>query len=224
VKLLCAILRAALCALACIPPISLADDGQVSRWQAEFAAFSEADEQRSPQRGGVVFVGSSSIRMWDGLESQFDRFPVVLKRGFGGSTMKDCAEYVQRLVLVYEPSLVVIYAGENDLADGISPDEVLRSVQRFTESVRRGQPSVHIAYVSIKPSPLRASLLPAIRATNDLVRAYLNSVPNAQFIDVHALMLDARGLPRPELFRDDRLHLSATGYALWRREINARLP
>jgi lysophospholipase L1-like esterase len=217
-------LLAALCAVVWLPQVASADDGRASRWQAEFTAFSQADEQRPPQRGGVVFVGSSSIRLWDGLESQFERFPVILKRGFGGSTMTECAENVHRLVLAYEPHAVVIYAGENDLVAGMGSDEVLRSVQGFTESIRRAQPYAHIAYVSIKPSPLRASLLPAIRETNDRIRAYLGSVPNAQFIDVYSLMLDERGLPRAELFREDRLHLNATGYALWRREINARLP
>jgi lysophospholipase L1-like esterase len=219
-----AALRAAIWAGAFLPVIGLASDSQPGRWQAEFAAFAKVDAELPPQRGGVVFVGSSSIRLWDGLESEFDRFPVVLKRGFGGSTMTECAEHVQRLVLAYEPRMVVIYAGENDLASGMTPDDVLRSARAFTEAVRRAQPSAHIAIVSIKPSPLRVSLLPAIRETNERIRTYLSSVPNAQFIDVYTPMLDAKGVPRGELFRDDQLHLNATGYALWRREINARLP
>jgi lysophospholipase L1-like esterase len=217
-------LRSALCAAACVPLFALAGDGQTGRWQAEFAAFAQADARRPPERGGVVFVGSSSIRLWENLESEFDRFPVVLKRGFGGSTMTDCAEHVQRLVLAYQPRLVVVYAGENDLAAGAAPDDVVRSARAFTEAVRRAQPSAHIAFISIKPSPLRASLMPAIRQTNARMRAYLSAVPNTQFIDVHTPMLDAQGVPRAELFGDDRLHLNATGYALWRREINARLP
>ena len=96
--------------------------------------------------------------------------------------------------------------------------------RNFTEAVRRAQPDVQIALVSIKPSPLRAALLPSIRATNEAIRAYLSSVPNSRFIDVFTQMLDGHGVPRAELFRDDRLHMNTTGYALWRREINARLP
>jgi len=218
------LLRAALWVVACLAVSATAAEGQAGRWQTEFAAFAQADAQQPPPRGGVVFVGSSSIRLWDRLESEFDRFPVVLKRGFGGSTMTECAEHVQRLVLAYEPRLVVIYAGENDLVAGATPAEVLRSARAFTEAIRSTQPSTHIAFVSIKPSPLRASLLPTIRETNERLRAYLKTVPNTQFIDVHTPMLDTEGRPRAELFRDDRLHLNATGYALWRREINTRLP
>jgi len=216
--------RIIFCTATCLPLLGIAAESKEARWQAEFAAFSEQDQLHPPQKGGVVFVGSSSIRLWDGLETQFERFPVVLKRGFGGSTMSECAENVQRLVLAYEPRLVVVYAGENDLAAGMSPDDVVRSARNFTEAVRRAQPDVQIAFVSIKPSPLRESLLPSIRATNEAIRAYLGSVPNSRFIDVYSQMLDGHGAARVELFRDDRLHMNASGYALWRREINARLP
>jgi len=195
-----------------------------SPWQDAFDAFAAADRAHPPGAGGVVFVGSSSIRLWDGLETQFERLPNVLNRGFGGSQMSDCTKHLQRLVLSYKPSLVVVYAGENDLAAGATPESVLASFKAFADGVRRAQPQTHIAYVSIKPSPLRESLMPKIRATNGLIRDYVASLENAQFIDVHAQMLDAQGRARRELFGNDRLHLNADGYALWRREIAARLP
>jgi lysophospholipase L1-like esterase len=219
------VLRAVACATFALTTVSAsAAEPAAARWQSEFAAFARADEAHKPARGGVVFVGSSSIRLWDGLETAFERFPTVLKRGFGGSTMSDCVEHVGRLVLAYEPRLVVLYAGENDLAAGESPAAVSARVREFIELVRRAQPATHIAYVSIKPSPLRAAVLPAIRETNERVRDYIATVPNAQYIDVHSAMLGADGQPRGELFGADRLHMNAAGYTLWRREINARLP
>lgn len=220
-----AVLRSAvLCVAACLPLAAIAGDDRAARWTAEFAAFASDDARHPARRGAVVFVGSSSIRLWDGLEDQFGRFATVVKRGFGGSTLADCAENVERLVLAYEPRAVVLYAGENDLAEGATPAQVVARLQRFTEQVRAAQPAAHIAYVSIKPSPSRAALLPAIRATNELIRAYVGTVPNAQYVDVHGAMLAADGSPRAELFGADRLHMNAAGYALWRREINARLP
>lgn len=220
-----AVLRSAVvCVLAWLPLAAMASDVRAARWSAEFAAFANDDAQHPARRGAVVFVGSSSIRLWDGLEAQFERFTTVVKRGFGGSTMADCAENVERLVLAYEPRTVVLYAGENDLAEGAAPVEVVARLQRFTEQVRAAQPAAHIAYVSIKPSPSRASLLPVIRETNERIRAYVGSVPNAQYVDVHSAMLAADGSPRADLFGADRLHMNAAGYALWRREINARLP
>ena len=211
-------------ALAALAVLTTAVDAASSRWEAELAAFARADETRRPTPGGVVFVGSSSIRLWDGLEQAFDRFPTVVNRGFGGSTIAECAEHVDRLVSAHRPRTVVVYAGENDLAEGATAEQVASRVRAFVERVRAEQPAAHIAFVSIKPSPLRAELLPKVREANARIRAHLETVANAQFIDVHTAMLDPNGHPRAELFGPDRLHMSAAGYALWRREISARLP
>ena len=48
-----------------------------------------------------------------------------------------------------------------------------------------------------------------------LVEAYTESVPNLEFIDVFPQMLGADGLPRPEIFIDDRLHMNDAGYRIW---------
>jgi lysophospholipase L1-like esterase len=185
------------------------------KWTSTFDAFASADKQHMPEAGGVVFVGSSSIRLWDKLEQQFNEAPIVVKRGFGGSRMEDCANYLSRLVTPYQPRLVVVYAGENDLAEGRRPEQVLRSFTNFVEGVRATLPQTRIVYVSIKPSIARTSLLPEIRATNALIRDYVLSLDNSRFIDVHTPMLNASGLPRAELFREDKLHMNQAGYALW---------
>ncbi|MBA3598306.1 MAG: GDSL family lipase [Methylibium sp.] len=193
------------------------------RWQASLDAFAAADELRAPKPGGVVFVGSSSIRLWDGLETQFSQLPVIVKRGFGGSRMLDCTQYLERLVLPYKPRLVVVYAGDNDLAEGRSPEDVLASFRGFVEGVQRQLPQTRIAYLSIKPSPLREALLPKMRATNALIERYSQSRPLLDFIDIYTPMLQADGRPRPELFAADALHLNEAGYALWQEVIASHL-
>jgi len=188
-------------------------------WEASLTEFAQADQKHMPPAGGVLFVGSSSIRLWDNLEQQFKAAPVIVKRGFGGSRMKDCAAYLSRLVIPYKPRLVVVYAGENDLAEGRQPEQVLRSFATFVNGVRAELPKTRIAYVSIKPSIARARLLAQIRTTNALIKDYVASLNNAEFIDVFTPMLDQRGVPRAELFREDKLHMNAAGYALWQAAI-----
>lgn len=194
-----------------------------TRWDESFAAFAAADKLKAPAQGGVLFVGSSSIRMWNDLETDFQSLPVVVKRGFGGSRMLDCAEHLQRLVTPYRPKLVLVYAGDNDLAEGRSPQDVLKSFAAFVEGVRTTLPATRIAYISIKPSPSRLQLLPEIRQTNQLIREYTAKADNADFIDIFTPMLTEAGTPRAELFREDALHMNATGYALWRKVISAHL-
>lgn len=194
-----------------------------SRWHEAFEAFAAADRAHAPEAGGVLFVGSSSIRLWDGLETQFDAPHGVLKRGFGGSSLADCAQYVDRLVLPYRPRTVVLYAGDNDLAEGRTPEEVFASYRRFVEAVQAALPETRIAYVSIKPSPLRESLLPRIRAANGLIAGYVAAHPGLDYIDVYSRMVDAEGHPRRDLFRADALHLNADGYKLWKTVIAGHL-
>jgi lysophospholipase L1-like esterase len=194
-----------------------------SRWDESLAAFAAADKAHPPTPGGVLFVGSSSIRLWNGLETEFQSLPVVVKRGFGGSRMLDCTRHLHQLVEPYRPRLVLVYAGDNDLAEGRTPEQVLQAFSAFVEGVRRTLPSTRIAYISIKPSPSRVALMPSIRAANDLIRAYTLKMRNTDFIDVYTPMLDARGQPRPELFREDLLHLNTQGYSLWKQVITAHL-
>lgn len=194
-----------------------------ARWQDSFAAFDAADAAAAPRPGGVVFVGSSSIRLWNDLEQQFQDPIAVTKRGFGGSRLLDCAEHVQRLVLPYKPRLVVVYAGDNDLAEGRSPEQVLASFQAFVTGVHAALPQTRIAYLSIKPSPLRATLMPAVQRTNALIADYSASRPLLSYVDVYTRMLGTDGRPRAELFSKDALHLNAEGYALWKSVIEERL-
>lgn len=195
----------------------------VDRWKDAFDAFAAEDRLHAPRPGGVLFVGSSSIRLWDSLEKDFDALPVVTRRGFGGSRLSDCAEHVARLVLPYDPRLVIVYAGDNDLAEGARPEDVLASYVTFVDAVRAKMPDVRIAYLSIKPSPLRAALMTRARETNALIEAYASRHAHLDYIDVYSKMLGPDGTPRKELFGPDMLHLSRAGYALWREAIVTRL-
>jgi lysophospholipase L1-like esterase len=194
-----------------------------SRWETAFAAFAADDAAHPHPPGGVLFVGSSSIRLWNDLETQFQDLPVVIKRGFGGSQLSDCVKHLSRLVLRYRPETVLVYAGDNDLAAGTAPAEVLRRFTAFVQGVHRDLPQTRIIYISIKPSPSRIDLLPEIREANALIRDYADREGNVDFVDVYTPMLDATGKPRRELFRDDQLHLNADGYALWKRVIAPEL-
>jgi len=190
-----------------------------SPWEQAFAAFADDDASHPRPAGGVLFVGSSSIRLWSDLQDQFKDLPVVINRGFGGSELADCVKNLNRLVIRYRPSTVLVYAGDNDLAAGTTPQEVLHRFTAFVEGVHRELPDTRIAYISIKPSPLRIGLMPQIKQTNALIRDYAESLEKVAFIDVYTPMLDGTGKPRAELFRADSLHLNADGYALWKRVI-----
>ena len=187
----------------------------VGRWESEIRAFEDADRTDPPRSGGVVFVGSSSIRLWPDLQADFPGVNVI-QRGFGGSQIDEVVNYAPRIVIPYKPTLVVLYAGDNDLSAGRAPEEIFKDYKAFVSIVRKALPSTKVAYVSIKPSGDRWSLAAKMRATNSLIQNFAAKDSMLAFVDVFTPMLGPDGKPREELFTDDRLHMNYDGYAIWR--------
>jgi lysophospholipase L1-like esterase len=142
----------------------------------------------------------------------------VINRGFGGSELRDSTFYADRIVIPYAPRQIVLYAGENDLQSGRTPQQVEADFRAFVERVRRDLPKVRIAYISNKPSPSRARLLEAQRQANALIKVEAKRL-RVDYIDVFTPMLDANGQPRGELFVEDRLHMNRAGYELWQQKV-----
>ena len=206
---------AALCATGAVHALENRQAASETGWEDALAAFAAADVKQRPEPGGVLFVGSSSIRLWDTLETEFADARVI-KRGFGGSRLSDCVKLLDRLVIKYRPRTVLLYAGDNDLAEGSTPEQVLERVKAFADGVHGRLPQTNVTFISIKPSPARRALISKARAANRLVQAYAALHPRVDYIDVFTPMLAADGSPRLELFRRDALHLNEAGYALWR--------
>lgn len=205
--------RAAPTTTAASQPATTAPTGD--RWRREINAFLKADEQSPPPQNGIVFTGSSSIRGWRTLKQDFAGLDVI-GRGFGGSSTIDVIRFTDVLVLKHRPRTVVFYCGENDLtAKNVTPQDVYRHFTTFVDLVHRELPQTKIVFISLKPSPSRIALIEQFRATNALIKAYIETDPRLRYIDVFTPMLNEQGQPREELFLGDRLHMNAQGYALW---------
>jgi lysophospholipase L1-like esterase len=185
----------------------------VEWYQAEVRDLEGRIAQRGLKRP-IVFYGSSSIRLWTTLAEDIGS-EQVLNLGFGGSTLEACVYFFDRLVTAARPSSLVVYAGDNDLGDGRTPDMVLGYFRALAGKVAAVLPDIPFSFISIKPSPARAGILERIVQTNGSIAAAIAQQPNAHYIDVFPAMLGADGKPRTELFQADGLHLSAEGYRLW---------
>lgn len=189
-----------------------------ARFADEIRDFQTLDSLNFPGTGKIVFTGSSSFRMWEDMQRDFPDHPLI-NRGFGGSTLPDLLTYKEILIKPYKPRQVVIYCGENDVASGATPQQVLEDFTKLFRYIREEVPSASIVYVSMKPSPSRSQLIGNIRQGNELIRDFLQKKPNTRFVDVFTPMLDAKGNIRPELFLEDQLHMNRDGYAIWKRAI-----
>ncbi len=189
------------------------EPAKADRWEQAIRDFEAQDRKSAPAQGGIVFVGSSSIRLWKLAES----FPglIAMNRGFGGSELADSVRYADRIVIPYRPRIVVLYAGDNDLASGKSPERVLADFKQFVAKVHAALPKTRIVYIGIKPSLSRWKLIDKVREANRRIKDFVAADPRLIFIDVEPPMLGPDGKPRPDLFQPDGLHVNAAGYKLW---------
>lgn len=190
----------------------------------EIQKFKEQDSISFPPENAILFVGSSSFRKWENVQSYFAKYTII-NRGFGGSTLPDVIRYANDIIIPYHPRQVVIYCGDNDLAssDTITPKIVTNRFKTLFHIIRTNLPKANISYVSIKPSPSRRHLVPEMKQANLLIRAFLKNQKNTSYIDVYKPMLLPGGQPRQEIFLEDSLHMNEKGYAIWKKAIQPYL-
>ena len=204
-------------------PLASGQEAKFEKWEKEIATFEEMDRAKPPPTGAILFVGSSSIRLWKTLAQDFPRHRVI-NRGFGGSEMADSAHFADRIVLPYQPRMVVIYAGGNDINNGKSPEQVFEAFKELTGKIRTALPETTVACISIAGNPARWKQVEKVKAANALIAAYCAANPNMKFIDVFPSMLGSDNLPRPEIFVADQLHMNEEGYRIWTGIVRDYLP
>ena len=183
------------------------------KWEKAIAAFEAEDKKSPPPKDAVLFVGSSSIRLWD-LKKWFPDFDTI-NRGFGGSQMPDAARHAHRIVTPYKPRAIVLYEGDNDIAAKRTPKQVAADFDAFLKVVRAELPQTPIIVIGCKPSPSRWKLIDQQREANRLLAERCAKEPHLIFVDVEKPMLGSDGQPDPELFREDKLHMNDQGYDIW---------
>ena len=212
------------CLLACLFTISLqmASAQDAERWEKDIAAFEAADRKNPPPGNGVLFIGSSSIRNWKSLAADFPGLK-VLNRGFGGSKIQDSIHFFDRIVKPYEPSVIVFYAGDNDINGGHTPKQVYENFKIFAGLVETHLPATRLVFIAIKPSLKRWNLASEMRKANTKIRHYAWFHRRVNYADIWKQMLGNDGKPRHELFVKDGLHLTEEGYRIWTQVVAQKL-
>jgi lysophospholipase L1-like esterase len=199
---------------ALIPCVVCAAETSHQYWEPAIEAFEASDRTNPPPQGAVLFIGSSSIEHWKSVAADFPEVKVI-NRGFGGSELGDSTYYADRIVAPYHPRAIVMYAGDNDLWDGRSPQQVRDEFAAFVTKVRSEDRGVPVAFISIKPSMARKMLLSKINEANTLVRDYAATQKGVTYLDTYTPMLGPDGQPQSKWFVQDGLHMNRSGYELW---------
>ena len=199
--------------LACGMGFAQTEGHDFARWEKEIAAYEQNDRTNPPPRGGVLFIGSSTIRLWKTLAEDFPGHPVI-NRGFGGSEIVDSTHFAERIIFPYEPRMIFLRAGGNDIHAGKSPERVFADFKDFVAKVHARLPKTEIVFIGLSPSIARWKEAGKTGVLNTLVRQYARQTPGVSYVETYDTTLGPDGKPRAELFVADKLHFSPEGYRL----------
>jgi lysophospholipase L1-like esterase len=193
-----------------------------NRWESAIQKFETADKAAPPAKGGIVFIGASSFARWNNLAESFPDLKVV-NRGFGGSELSEAVKYAPRVVVPYGPRIVVLYAGENDLNRGLTPEVIASDFGKFSQLIHTSLPAARIVVIGLKPSLLRWKLREGMHQTNTLIRTQCAADSKCTYVDPWPSMIGKDGTPKPEFFVEDGLHLTPEGYKAWTQMLKPHL-
>lgn len=191
---------------------------QPNRFEEEITAFEIQDQEYGYHKDFILFTGSSSIRLWKTLETDMEGLK-VLNRGFGGATLRELNMHWSRIAGDHKPSVVVLYCGENDIAEGASIEETVGYFDSIIEKCQNTFPGIPFIYIAMKPSPNRMEFWEDYQKADSMIRKKIEMIKAVSFVDLGPTMLNDVGKLKPEIFEADSLHMNALGYEGWTEKL-----
>lgn len=189
---------------------------EVKAWENDIQTFGQLDKSENYKKDAILFTGSSSIKLWSSLANDMTPYPVI-QRGYGGARLSDFVVYADRIIAPHSCRAIVIFIA-NDITGNVQdkrPEEVARLVRSVLRTIRKSHPDTPVFWIAVTPTPSRWKVWPEIKKANRLIKDICDNQNNTYFIRTEYAFLNENGEPKPELFRDDKLHLTEKGYAVW---------
>jgi lysophospholipase L1-like esterase len=183
-------------------------------YEQDIRKFEAKDKEHFPEPGMVLFIGSSSVRLWQTLDDDMKGIR-VLNRGFGGAITGNVLHYMNRIVFPYKPATIVFYCGDNDIASGKHPDEILKNYREFIQRVHDSLPKTNILMLANKPSMRRFEQLSVQKEVNNELKKICQEYKFVEYIDIATPMMINDTTVRNDIFKNDSLHMNDKGYAIW---------
>jgi lysophospholipase L1-like esterase len=189
-----------------------------NKFEAEIKAYEKQDSISMPKSKQILFLGSSSFRLWKTFDQDLKGLP-VFNRGFGGSTLEDALYYFDRMVVKYQPSWIFLYEGDNDLAKGQSPEFIEKEFVEFSERIFKQLPQTRVVFVAARPSLARVVLVDKQKDLNKRIEQFVRGKKNLYYLDMHSPFYLADGSLMQDIFVADKLHLNEKGYQIFASKI-----
>ena len=188
----------------------------------EINEYKRLDKKNFPEKGKILFTGSSSIRFWDSLEE--DMKPLeVLNRGFGGAQISHVIYHFEEIIKPYNPKAIVFFCGTNDLTALKTPEETVHDFKKYYSLIRNQFGNIKVYMIGIKPSVERFYLDKEEKIFNNSIKLLASQDAYLEYIDVWDSMLNEDGSRMPELYIEDGLHMNKKGYEVWTKQVRKSL-
>ena len=202
---------------------TISAQSSMNQFESEIQAFEKQDQENGYQEDFILFVGSSSIRLWETLESDMEGYK-VLNRGFGGAQLSDLNLFWSRILAEHKPKMVILYCGENDIHEGSGVSQTVKRFKDFQDQYDRDLSGVPLIYITMKPSPSRWESWKKFRAADKKIAKLLSPEilslkSDKTYLDLSSLLLREDGTPDPSFFIEDELHMNADGYERWTESV-----
>jgi hypothetical protein len=200
------------------------DDPEVLKWENDIKEFEKRDKAEADPQNAILFTGSSSIRLWDGIREDMKPYPVI-QRGYGGAKFSDFAVYCNRIIYPHQFKALAIFIANDITGDekDKEPREVLNLYKYVVSEVRSKYQTEPIFFIQITPTPSRWKVWDKISEVNGMIKKYSDEKEGLYFIETADQFFGTDGKPRSELFRDDQLHLNEDGYKIWSTAIRSKM-
>ncbi|MDP5138969.1 MAG: hypothetical protein NWP83_00695 [Spirosomaceae bacterium] len=96
-------------------------------WESEIQRLEALDKTEKDPKNAILFIGSSSIRLWDNIADDMSPYPTI-RRGYGGAKLSDLIFYTERLVYPHDFRALVVFVA-NDISntpEDKSPQEIVK--------------------------------------------------------------------------------------------------
>jgi lysophospholipase L1-like esterase len=210
--------------ISCSPVAKYRHLPEVLSWENDIKNFEQLDKSEKYQEDAILFAGSSSIRLWTSLENDMAPYHII-QRGFGGAKLSDFAVYASRIIDPHPCKAIVLFVA-NDITGSDQdkkPEEVDALFKYILKTIHHSHPITPVFWIEITPTVSRWKVWPEIQKANSLIKSECNKEKNTYFITTSFAFLNEKGLPNDELFRDDQLHLTEKGYAVWTKIVREQL-
>ena len=210
--------------LSCSPVTKYRHLPEVLSWENDIKNFEQLDKNEKYKEDAILFAGSSSIRLWTSLEKDMAPYHII-QRGYGGAKLSDFVVYAGRIFDPHQCKAIVLFIANDITGTQLdkTPKEVAALFRNVLRTIRKKHPATPVFWIAITPTASRWKVWPEIQKANSLIKEICDNQKNTYFIKTNFAFLNENGVPNDELFRDDKLHLTEQGYAVWTEIIKKEL-